>query len=222
MQVNTQDTITKPKTIKAKTADQLLNQTFDEIKINNPLLKSHLGEPQLGNSHWFVFGDSGHGKTSYILSIVKDLTKHYKVHYNTLEEGTKKSFQKAVSRAGLKGNKNFQYAKENYEQLSTRLRKKKQPKIVVIDSCQYFFRGKQTQHYLKFVEEFENTTFIWVSGADGSRPKGKIADDIRYDCDIVNFVKDFRAEIKKNRFEATDSFIIWEEGYKKACYNENN
>ncbi|MFK7060921.1 AAA family ATPase [Flavobacterium oreochromis] len=217
MQAETQtNTIIKPKTVKAQTADQLLSKTFNEISINCPKLRGHLGEPQLGNSHWFVFGDSGQGKTSYVLAIVKELTKKYKVHYNTLEEGTKKSFQIAVSRAGLKGNKNFQYAKENYEQMCNRLRKKKQPRIVVIDSCQYFFRGKQTQHYIKFIEEFENTTFIWVSGADGTKPKGKIADDIRYDCDIVVFIKDFKAEIKKNRFEASESYIIWEEGYKNS------
>jgi predicted ATP-dependent serine protease len=215
--LNTQTTDTKPKITKARDADYLIDITFNEILINCSNLQAHLGEPQLGGcSNWFIFGNTGHGKTSYVLSIVKDLTKHYKVHYNTLEEGTRKSFQKAVIRAGLKGNKNFKYAQENYEQLSTRLRKKKQTRIVVIDSCQYFFRGKQTQHYFKFIQEFKNTTFIFVSHADGSRPKGKIAEDIMYDCDIVNFVKDFRAEIHKNRFEATTSYMIWEEGYRNS------
>ncbi|MFK7004797.1 hypothetical protein BWK63_12985 [Flavobacterium covae] len=218
MQANPEtNTIIKTKPKKAKNADHLISKTFNEITINCPKLKAHLGEPQLGGcSNWFLFGDSGQGKTSYVLAIVKELTKKYVVHYNTLEEGTRKSFQKAVSRAGLKGNKRFRYEQEDYEQLCQRLRKSKQPRIVVIDSCQYFFRGKQTQHYFKFIKEFKNTTFIWVSHADGTKPKGKIADDIRYDCDIVNFIENFKAEIKKNRFEANASYIIWEEGYKNS------
>ena len=219
MQAKAQISITK-KTKKPKktpqNADALLKKKFVEIKIEDVKLKAHLGEPQLGNSHWFIFGDSGQGKTSYTLALVKELTKNYKVLYNTLEEGDKKSFQNAITRAGLKGNKKFLYIQADYDQITEQLLKEKQPKIVVIDSAQYLFRGKQVQHYANLVNRFKNTTFIWISGADGTKPKGKIADDIRYDCDIVVFVKEFKAEIKKNRFEATESYIIWEEGYKKS------
>ncbi|WP_088394113.1 AAA family ATPase [Flavobacterium davisii] len=220
MLANPQTTVTKKTKKKegnaVKNADALLKKKFVEIKIEDQNLKAHLGEPQLGNSHWFIFGDSGQGKTSYTLALVKELTKNYKVLYNTLEEGDKKSFQNAIRRTGLKGNKNFLYLQANYEQIIEQLLKEKQPKIVVIDSAQYLFRGKQVQHYANLVNKFKNTTFIWISGADGTKPKGKIADDIRYDCDIVIFVKDFKAEIKKNRFEANASYIVWEEGYKQT------
>ncbi|AMA49436.1 P-loop NTPase family protein [Flavobacterium covae] len=208
----------------------LIQKKFSEILIESPKWKAHLGNPEkpkpatktknnpnvkITKTGWFVFGDSGHGKTTYMLMMAKELAKKYKVHYNTLEEGDKKSFQTALIRAGLNDSKNFQFAQENLEELSTRLRQKKQPKIVFIDSVQYFFRGKQFSQYEKFIEEFNDTLFIWVSGAVGKIPKGKLADDIRYDCDIVNYIKDFRAEIRKNRFEATAPFVIWEEGYNQ-------
>ena len=72
---------------------------FKTIEINEEW-KPHLGEPQLGNSHWLIFGDSGHGKTSYVLQIVKMLCQNcQRVHYNTAEEGLKKSFKMALFRS---------------------------------------------------------------------------------------------------------------------------
>jgi len=188
---------------------------FKTIEINEEW-KPHLGEPQLGNSHWLIFGDSGHGKTSYVLQIVKMLCQNsQRVHYNTAEEGIKKSFKMALKRNNLKGVLGFNYHQESFSQLSERLNRKRQAKIVVIDSVQYFFRGLQSKHYFEFINQFKDTTFIWVSGADGKKPRGKIAEDIYYDADIVVNVKDFEANIEKNRFEAYDSRVIWQQGFNE-------
>ena len=188
---------------------------FKTIEINEEW-KPHLGEPQLGNSHWLIFGDSGHGKTSYVLQIVKMLCQNsQRVHYNTAEEGLKKSFKMALKRNNLKGVSGFNYSQESFSQLSERLSRKRQAKIVVIDSVQYFFRGMQSKHYFEFINQFKDTTFIWVSGADGKKPRGKIAEDIYYDADIVVNVKDFEANIEKNRFEAYDSRVIWQQGFNE-------
>lgn len=185
---------------------------FKTIDVNEDW-KAHLGEPQLGNSHWLVFGDSGHGKTSYVLQIVKMLCQNtQRVHYNTAEEGLKKSFKMALKRNNLKSVSGFNYHQETFSQLSERLNRKRQAKIVVIDSVQYFFRGMQSKHYFEFINRFEDTTFIWVSGADGKKPRGKIAEDIYYDADIVVNVKDFEAIIEKNRFEAYEPRVIWQQG----------
>lgn len=189
--------------------------TFETIEVSEDW-KPHLGEPQLGNSHWLVYGGSGEGKTSYVLSAVRMLCQNdQKVHYNTTEEGLKKSFKMALKRNNLKGVKGFNYQQENLIQLLERLMRKKQARIVVIDSVQYFFRGMQSKHYFDFISKFTNTTFIWISGADGNKPKGKIADDIYYDADIVIHIKDFEAIVEKNRFEAYEPKIIWDEEYNK-------
>ena len=119
----------------------------------------------------------------------------------------------ALKRNNLKGVSGFNYQQEDYGQLTERLSRKRQAKIVVIDSVQYFFRGLRSDSYFKFIEQFKDTTFIWISGADGKKPKGKIAEDIYYDADIVVNVKDFEARIEKNRFEAYEPRIIWQEEF---------
>ncbi|WP_281233466.1 AAA family ATPase [Flavobacterium gelatinilyticum] len=186
---------------------------FKTIKVDEEW-QEHLGEPQLGNSHWLVYGGSGHGKTSYTLQVVKQICQNSQpVHYNTSEEGMKKGFKMALIRNNMKGVSGFNYHQENIAQLTARLSRQRQPKIVVIDSVQYFFRKLRSEHYFDFISQFQNTTFIWISGADGKKPKGKIADDIYYDADIVVNVTDYQAIIEKNRFEAYEPRLIWQKGY---------
>jgi predicted ATP-dependent serine protease len=187
--------------------------TFKTIKIDDDW-KEHLGEPQLGNSHWLVYGGSGEGKTTYVLQVVKQIcSRGQKVHYNTKEEGMKKGFQMALKRNNMKGVLGFNYHQETLEQLSARLGRQRQAKIVVIDSVQYFFRKMRSEHYFDFISQFEDTTFIWISGSDGNKPRGQIANDIYYDADIVINVSNYQAVIEKNRFEAYEPRIIWQQGY---------
>ncbi|WP_306353682.1 ATP-binding protein [Flavobacterium sp. '19STA2R22 D10 B1'] len=186
---------------------------FKTIKITDEW-KNHLGEPQQGNSHWLVYGGSGHGKTSYVLQVVKQIcSNNQKVHYNTSEEGMKKGFQMALKRNNMKGVSGFNFQMETIPELTARLSQKRQAKIVVIDSVQYFFRKMRSEHYFEFINQFKDTTFIWISGADGKKPKGKIADDIYYDADIVINVDNYNAIVEKNRFEAYENKVIWQQGY---------
>lgn len=198
---------------RALSYEDMNRATFKTIELSEEWQK-HLGTPELGNSSWLIFGGSGQGKTSYALQVVKEICKSQKVHYNTLEEGTKLSFKKALDRSNIKSvNTKFTYQKENLAELTARLDRKNQAKVIVIDSVQYFFRRKSIEDYFKFCEQFENTTFIWISGADGNRPKGAIADDIYYDADIAVKIENYEAIIEKNRFEAYESRVIWQQGY---------
>ena len=54
----------------------------------------------------------------------------------------------------------------------------------------------QSKHYFEFINQFKDTTFIWVISADGKN-RGKIAEDIYYDADIVVNVKTLRQTLKK-------------------------
>ena len=198
---------------RALSYEDINRATFKTIELSEEWQK-HLGVPQLGNSHWLIYGGSGQGKTSYALQVVNEICESQKLHYNTLEEGTKLSFKKALERSNIKSaNSKFTYQKENLTELTARLDRKHQSKVVVIDSVQYFFRRKSIEDYFKFCELFENTTFIWISGADGNRPKGAIADDIYYDADIVVKIDNYEAIIEKNRFEAYEPRVIWQQGF---------
>jgi archaellum biogenesis ATPase FlaH len=191
---------------------------FKTIKVDSEW-QQHLGEPQLGNSHWLVYGGSGQGKTSYVLQVVKQICMNsQKSHYNTSEEGMKKGFQMALKRNNMKGVPGFNYHQENVAQLTARLSRQRQAKIVVIDSVQYFFRKMRTEHYFDFISKFQDTTFIWISGADGEKPKGQIANDIYFDADLVIKVKNYQAIVEKNRFEAYEPRIIWQKGYNEKHF----
>jgi len=196
---------------RAKTYEDISRITFKEIPFEGEWLV-HLGRPELGNSHWIIRGESGHGKTSYALQVAKEISKYQRVHYNSLEEGTKKSFKMALDRENIKAIKSkFTYEKETLEQLTKRLDRPKQPKVIIIDSVQYFFRGKRQQHYFDFINRFQNTTFIWICQMENGKPKGAIASDVTFDCDIVIDVQDFKATIYKNRFMAYEPKIISQE-----------
>ncbi|AJA67349.1 ATPase [Myroides sp. A21] len=187
---------------------------FKDITVDKSW-EEHLGSPQLGSSSWFIYGGSGQGKTSYVLQLVKMLCGYYKVHYNTLEEGMKKSFVLALERNNIKSVKNnFSFHQENLEELTARLSRPRQPKIVVIDSVQYFFRGKNTIDYELFIKKFPKTTFIWISWGRGDTPIGAVAEAVSFDSDIRVKVDKFEARIEKNRFETGKSYIIWDEGYE--------
>jgi len=136
--------------------------------------------------------------------------------YVGLEEGFEATMQMNVLR-----NLNFESAngkilfadhEMTYEELRARLKRKKSPRFIIIDSVQYF--NINYEQYKALKAEFKNKTFIFISHARGKEPKGATADSIRFDASVKVFVKDFVASVD-SRFGGLGKFIIWEEGAKK-------
>lgn len=176
----------------------------------------HIGAPELSGS-WITWGKSGNGKTGYVLQSAKYLTQFTRVHYNTLEEGMRQSFKLALERTNIKSiaKGRFGFQSENYDGLVRRLQMKRSANFIVIDSAQYFFKGMNIKHYFELLEMFPNKLFHFVSHAQGSEPKGKLADDIRYHSDVKIHVKDFVAEIQASRFGGSKPYVIWEQGMRE-------
>lgn len=176
----------------------------------------HIGTPQLGGS-WIVWGGSGNGKTSYLLQLTKYICQFEKVHIDTLEEGLRLSFKNALIRENMKSVENrFNFHNEDYEALTKRLNRKRMPKVVIIDSLQYFFRKKNLSHYWALLDAFPTTTFIFNSHAKGGEPKGDLADAIRYHSDVKIHVKDFCANVQTSRFGGNNEpYIIWQKEYER-------
>lgn len=175
--------------------------------------KEHQGEPERAGSI-LIYGDAGHGKTTYALQYMKYLCGFEKVFYNTVEEGMKASFRKNLKLNGLQAvSEKYTFQSEFYDDVVKRLSRKRQPKIVFIDSVQYFFRFKKEKHYFDLMEMFPNTLFVWVSHLQKNAPKGAIADAIRYDAQNVVRVEDFRAYIEKTRCggSETTAYVISKE-----------
>lgn len=196
----------------------VLSAQFDVADFDGPFLAS-FGRPELRGA-WLIYGSSGSGKTSFILQLCKYLCRFRRVAYDSLEQGLSLSMQKAWERAGLEavGARIVLLNKERMSDLKERLRKRKSPEVVVIDSVQYLI-GWKWSDYAKLKEEFPDKLFIFISQEKSGEPRGNLAVSIRYDAEIKIRVEGFKAFVN-TRYEdpatgaGSADFTIWEEGAK--------
>ncbi len=176
---------------RAISVDQMLRIKFPIMNFEGEF-KASFGCPQLGGS-WLIYGNSGNGKTSLAMQLSKYLTNFGVVLYNSYEEGVSMSFQNTVIRNNMKdvGKRFLILDGEELEDLRQRLKKRRSPDIIIIDSVQHSKITKEQYKELK--NEFANKLFIYISHARGKLPKGEVADFIRYDSDLKIRVEGFRA-----------------------------
>lgn len=174
------------------------------------VFKECFGQPEMTGG-WIIWGNSGNGKTRFVLRLCKYLTKFGRVVYNSLEEGDSGSMQLAIKEEGmLEVAKRFVLLDaEQLEDLKERLRKPKSPDIVVIDSIQY--AQLTYKQWIQIKSEFRNKLFLLVSHAEGKQPAGKPAAQIRYDCGLKIRVEGYKA-FSAGRFGGNNDFVIWPEG----------
>lgn len=194
---------------KAYSYTDIEKRNFKMLKLEKEW-ERHLGNMERSGSV-LVLGDSGDGKTTYALQMTKAISPVERVLYNSAEEGIRASFKRSLMLNNMKSVKSrFTYVKEGYDQLFKRLQMKRQPKVVIIDSVQYFFRGKGVKDYFRLIETFNDTLFIFISHISKGMPKGAVANEIYWDCQNRILVSDFQAIIKKSRCGAdeTTPYII--------------
>lgn len=180
------------------THEDIENARFNEFEFTGEWHR-HLGCPERTKSI-LIYGGSGHGKTTYALQLMKYLCSFEKVFYNTAEEGMKASFKRSLELNNVKEVKGkYVFQSELYDAMVKRLDRKRQPKIVFVDSVQYVFRGKRDSDYFRLVEQFPDTLFIFISQMQKGEPKGAIADAIKWDAQCIIKVSDFKAYIEKSR-----------------------
>lgn len=160
---------------------------------------------------WMIWGGSASGKTTFVLSLLKELATHYKTLYNSLEEGVDHTLQEAVNRVGLTAvGHNILIVKDDYDTLMLRLSRHKSPNIVFIDSWDYF--GADIEKYMRMKQRFKNKLFIIVLHADGYQPGSRTGRKIMYDASLKIWVEGYRA-ISKGRYVGKKGYYtIWEEG----------
>ena len=100
--------------------------------------EASLGRPAKSGT-WLVWGHSGNGKTSFVMQLAKYLCKFEKVIYDSLEESTGLSVQKSLRRHGMAdvARRFIILDREPMSMLSERLRRRKSPGVVIMDSFQY-------------------------------------------------------------------------------------
>ncbi len=194
----------------------VLAAKFETAEFDGAWLAS-FGRPELRGA-WIVWGGSGSGKTTFTLMLCKYLAKFGRVAYDSLEQGLSLSLQKAWERVDMAeaGSNIILLNKEGLAELKTRLKKRRSPEIIVIDSVQYV-RGFNFDAFTKLKDEFPDKLFIYISQAKGANPKGNLAEQIRYDAEIKIKVEGFKAFVTTRyedaeRGEGGADFVIWEQG----------
>jgi len=160
---------------------------------------------------WFIWGNSGNGKTSFILHLIKALAAFYTILFNSREEGTTHTLRKSFEEFDMNDVKSkLHVVNEPIEDLKERLRKKKSPHVVIIDSYQYM--QMTYRDYLDFKEEFaEKKLLIFISHADGKMPAGRSAKSVMYDAKLKIFTEGYRAFSKGRYIGKVGYYDIWKE-----------
>ena len=169
---------------------------------------------------WFIWGNSGNGKTSFVLMLIKYLAQFGQVAYDSLEESSCHTMQEAFRRVGMSDvSKHVKLLEcESISELQTRLSKPKSPDFVVIDSAQY--SGISFEAYKRLKEKNRNKLIIFISHAEGKQPEGRVAKRIMYDSGLKIWVEGYRAH-SKGRYIGTNggTFTIWADGAQRYWGN---
>ena len=194
---------------RALTVNEIRN--FKPVELNfEGKWKDSIGTPELTGT-WLIWGNSANGKTRFALQLAKYLTNFRRVAYNSLEEGLSKSMKEAIIDTGL--NKNFVLLdKEPVEELKSRLRKRRSPDVILIDSLQY--TGLSYGQYKELRKEFPHKLFIFISHAEGNEPKGNVARSIRYDAFVKIPVIGYAA-YPQSRFGGGEKYVVWKHGHER-------
>lgn len=213
-ETQTLTTAKKPKSTssRAYSVKQVINKKRVIYDFDGEFLES-FGKPEK-NAIWFIWGQSGNGKTRFLLQVCKYLTKFGKVDYNSLEEGACESIAKALRETQMEEveGKFRLLDVMPFNDFINRLSGKKTADFGVIDSVQY--SGFNYEQYKEIKKQLKKKSLLFISHATGNNPKGSCADSIRYDASIKVHVIGYVAKVV-SRYGGNKPFIIWEEGARR-------
>lgn len=197
------------KTKRAMTAKEVINSKKKTFALEGAWY-DFIGTPECSGV-WFIWGNSGNGKSSFAMQLCRELTKFSPVAYNSLEEGDSLTMQRNLVRHGMgELGSRFVLIRESIEELKVRLRKRKAYKIVVIDSFQY--TQLSYREYIRLKDEFPDRLFIFISHADGKHPAGKAAKSVMYDATLKVWVEGYKAVSKGRFIGPKGELVIWRDG----------
>lgn len=170
---------------------------------------------------WFIDGESTSGKSTFVMTLAKELCQFGKVDYIPLEEGANLSFKRRTIRLQMDEVAGRFKAVTNItmEELAERLAKPKSANFIVIDSVQY---TGMTFPKIKalLLDRFPRKSFIFVSQNYKGKPKGKLANDLKFDAGVKISTIGFRAYCHGRYVDGAGAyFTIWEEGAYKYYLN---
>lgn len=202
--------------MKALTVNNILKKTYSLFDFEGEWRQAFDRPEKRGV--WFIWGNSGNGKTTFVLQLIKYLAQFDKVLFNSLEEGSAHTLRQGFIRVGMSEvARKVSLVSEDFDALCERISQRKSPEIIVIDSFQYF--QISYKQYITFKERFPDKLIIFISHADGRSPAGRSARSVMYDASLKIWVEGYRAYSKGRYIGETGVFTIWHEGAVKYWGN---
>lgn len=195
--------------VRALSVNDLLTMKKDVLPLTGAWAEA-FGEPER-TGVWFIWGNSGNGKTSFAMQLCRELTRFGRVAYDSLEEADSLSIRRAVMRAGMEETRGrfVLLPGEGMDELSVRLKKRRSPDFVVIDSFQY--TGMTYRDYIALKERHRDKLLVFISHAEGTRPAGSAARSVMYDASLKVWVEGYRAFSKGRFFGPRREYTVWKE-----------
>lgn len=162
---------------------------------------------------WFAWGNSGNGKTEFVLQLLAMLSTYDTCLYLSLEEGLDNlHLHEAIRRNGLEESKTLLLSFDSIEELHARLEKQRSPNVVLIDTVQYW--GITYEQYRALKDAYPRKLIIILSHVsnDGRNPDGSVAQKIKRDSDLRLWIEGFRAHNKGRSLGTSNVYSIWDEG----------
>lgn len=202
---------------------QILNSRFEEIPFDG-IWKELFGTPELSGC-WIVWGESANGKTAFALQLAKYLCQYARVALDSIEEGISKSLRDAIKREEMITTQGrfIILDKEPIVDLEERLRRRKGPSVVIIDSIQY--TGLNKLSVKELIDRHPTKLFIFTSHASGKYPDGRTASAVRYHASVKIRIEGFRAFIQSRYGGNKEKYYeIYTEGARRywSFSNEQN
>lgn len=196
------------RSVSSALAVKIKEYAFDGVWAEN------FGRPEVG-SKWMVWGDTGAGKSSFVMQLAKYMTRFGRVEYYADEEGLEsRSLQRRLEMFGMRSvqRRFMMFCEADFDDILARLDMPRSAEVYIFDSW-------QTMHFTyeqfrMLYRKYSHKTMIWVSRAEHNVPMGVSARRAQFDCDVKIFVKGYGAKCL-GRFtpEAGKEYIIWDDGY---------
>lgn len=130
-----------------------------------------LGEPE-SNGAWLIYGRDKNGKTWLALMLALYLSRQKKVLYISAEEGAGLAFRETLLRVGADiADTNFHLLEyESFENLDTRLRKRRSPEIVFIDNLTMYQDELKKSALTNFLAKYPRKLFVFLAHEERGEP----------------------------------------------------
>lgn len=194
------------------------NRKYADIDLS-PEWRDHLGPDTTKKFSMCITGNSGNGKTTYMLMLVKELAKFGRVFINSAEQGFNRTLQTNIGIVGMDECRGKVMFGDNltFDELMAKLTNKYfRVNYLVIDSVDYMkLTFEQYQQLGTAKKKGLSVIVVCWSKGNSETPQDSHAAKMEYASDVKVYVMDFVA-YARSRFGGDKPFMIYKKGHLAA------